>query len=98
MIWTFTDDDAAYRAWIESHPAGLVVNHDRQPSASYLKLHRAGCKSITRLKKGMTSWTEGDYGKTCSDVRSELESWAPSATSHPSAQLQPCGQCKPEDI
>jgi Family of unknown function (DUF6308) len=37
----FRGDDASYLRWISDHPAGYVLNAERNPRAAYLKLHRA---------------------------------------------------------
>ncbi len=46
---TFRDeDDSGYISWIENHPDGFVVNAHRKPIASYLRLHRATCFTISK--------------------------------------------------
>lgn len=68
----FVHDDPGYQRWLAQHPAGFVINTHSRPSASYLKLHRATCPSISRLQRGATTFTHGDYSKLCGD-RTELE-------------------------
>jgi hypothetical protein len=40
------DDVAGYLAWVEQNPDGSVLNTYRTPTAGYLKLHRATCRTI----------------------------------------------------
>jgi hypothetical protein len=77
-IEKFENDDEGYRAWRRAHPRGYVVNANRNPKPSYLKLHRTWCTHISVLRRGMTTWTAGDYIKVCSDSRRELARWAES--------------------
>jgi hypothetical protein len=48
----FVDDDAGYLAWLAGHPADFVINTGRSPSAAYLMLHRASCRTIS----GTPAW------------------------------------------
>jgi len=43
---TFVDDDAGFIRWRETHARGFIVNHEREPTPRYLKLHRATCPSL----------------------------------------------------
>jgi hypothetical protein len=64
-----------YLRWLSEHPSGYVVNAERNPKPSYLKLHRAWCTQITgNARPG--AYTERVYIKVCSDSRQELERWA----------------------
>jgi len=73
---TFASDDAGYIAWLAQHPTGWVINAKRNPSASYVKLHRADCATISELQHGYSRWTTGEYIKICAEHRPELERWA----------------------
>lgn len=74
-VIVFRGDDAAYLRWLAEHPAGYVVNAERNPKPSYLKLHRATCTWISgRGKPG--AYTERDYIKACSPDLAALERWA----------------------
>ena len=42
----FIDDVAGYLAWVKQNPHGSVLNTYRMPTAGYLKLHRATCRTI----------------------------------------------------
>jgi hypothetical protein len=87
----FVDKDAEYLNWIESHPEGFVVNTTRFPTANYLKLHRASCRTISGEPSRGIQWTI-DYRKACSSDVGPLENWARRKTG---GELQPCGLCKP---
>jgi hypothetical protein len=73
-IVTFRNDDGGYLAWLAANPTGWVVNTTRTPSAGYVKLHRAGCPSISAPQR--TRWTTGDYAKVCAPERRALDEWA----------------------
>jgi hypothetical protein len=75
-IQTFQDDGAGYEAWLTEHPKGWVVNALRSPSPAYLKVHRAECATISRLRTGYSRWTTGAYIKLCAERREELDAWA----------------------
>jgi hypothetical protein len=70
----FVDDDPGYLSWVAGHPEGYVVSAARRPSAAYLMLHRATCKTITRLQPRARTFT-GPWSKLCGD-RDELEAYA----------------------
>jgi hypothetical protein len=74
----FEDDDASYERWLSQHPNGYVLNSRRNPTSSYLKLHRATCHHIRTLHSGYSRWTSGDYIKVCADDRDEIARWAAS--------------------
>jgi hypothetical protein len=76
-VLLFVDDDSGYLRWVHSHPNGFVINTPRQPSASYLKLHRASCHTINGswMPVGTSHWTE-QYSKVCSLDRNELLAWS----------------------
>lgn len=71
----FVRDDPGYMHWLAQHPDGFVLNTYSTPSASYLKLHRATCASISRLQRNATTFTRSEYSKLCGD-RAELEQHA----------------------
>lgn len=87
-VTEFRDDDAGYVAWRDSHPHGWVVNTRRNPTPSYLVLHRATCTTITVLQSQASTWM-GQYMKACSDDRAALERWAHSL----GGELDPCQRC-----
>ena len=84
----FKDQDREFIAWREMHPGGFVVNTYRNPSASYLKLHRADCRTFR------PPFTK-NYIKLCATSVDDLNDWAARnvAGFH---GLDPCKTCKPE--
>lgn len=78
-----------YLNWLAQQSGGYVVNTTRQPSASYLMLHKATCRTITGTPTRGQTWTHGDYIKVCGS-RLELERWAAATTG---GQVTACGLC-----
>jgi hypothetical protein len=74
----FVDDDAGYLAWLAGHPADFVINTGRSPSAAYLMLHRASCRTISGTPARGSTFT-GDYTKICGDRGNSTSSPASSA-------------------
>jgi hypothetical protein len=90
MEW-FVDDDEGYRTWLEAHPDAYVLNTYARPNASYLVLHRVGCRSVNRPPADGRRWTH-EFGKACADDRADLIVWAFARTG---AKPSPCGICSP---
>jgi hypothetical protein len=88
----FKDNDRGFRDWRDSHPAGFIVNAQRQPHADYLMLHRASCSHL-RSPNEPRNWTK-HYIKFCSTDVEELNSWA-SRNVAGFHGLMPCSSCKP---
>jgi hypothetical protein len=72
-ISLYRDDDDGFFAWQSANPAGLFINTYRNPSPSYLVLHKSGCPHFKGSPE--LQWTV-DYVKLCSGNRSDLEQWA----------------------
>ena len=89
VIVEFMDNDKGYVAWLAEHPDGFVLNCDRQPTRSYLILHRPTCGTISGAPARGQSWTVS-YQKVCADTKRELVGWASDI-----GVLQPCKLCKP---
>ncbi len=71
--------------------SGFVLNAERPPRATYVKLYRATCHTIRGVPANGTSWTK-DLLRACSDDRLAIERWVCGATgASPSA----CGVCRP---
>jgi hypothetical protein len=85
---TFVDDDEGYGAWLRAHPAGYVVNADRTPNASYLRLHRSTCRTISGVPASGRAWTVTS-SKVCGSS-DELEGWAAGTVG---GELSPCPAC-----
>ena len=76
VVEVFCDDESGYLAWLGANQGGYVVNTYRAPLASYLKLHRASCRTISGTPaQGSASRTK-DYIKVCATVVGELAGWA----------------------
>src|SRR4051795_2077737 len=69
--------DTEYLAWLRDSLSGWVVNSRRRPNPSYLVLHRATCRSITRPTRAMhpEPFTGNMYIKACSMDLDELRHW-----------------------
>lgn len=71
----FDDGDGPYYEWIAQHPRGYVVNAERNPKPSDLRLHVATCRQISSPRHD-GAYTERQYIKVCSTSRRALERWA----------------------
>ena len=91
MTQWYIDDDAGYLAWLEAHPTGVVLNTWARPTASYLVLHRASCRTIRGALAENRGWTR-TFGKACADTAEELVGWACSQTG---ARPRVCHICDP---
>lgn len=84
----YNDDDRGYLTWLRGNPEGFVVNADRPPNASYLRLHHASCRTISGDPSRGSAWTVTST-KLCG-TRQELEAWADSTLQ---AAPSPCPTC-----
>ena len=84
----FIDDDPGYLRWLHENPSGFVVNADPSPNSSYLRLHHAGCRTISGPPATGRAWTVTST-KTCG-TRQELEAWASAVIG---GSLSPCPTC-----
>lgn len=87
----FSEDEDGYRAWIETHPTGYVLNSYRTPSPTYLKLHRASCGRIRGTPPRGSTWTS-PYIKVCANERADIEWWAADVAG---GAVTVCGWCHP---
>jgi hypothetical protein len=83
--------EPAFLAWLRTHEHGYVVNCDRKPRASYLRLHAATCRMLMLLPGGAQHHTKM-YGKACATDVADLETWAKRQCGS-EARLQPCHFC-----
>lgn len=84
-IRRFRKNDADYKAWLERHPTGFVVNIDESEPAG-TRLHRASCVTLRGpIERGQD--LTGPYPKVCSDDLEELR--------RESGNPRPCGFCDP---
>jgi hypothetical protein len=84
----FVDNDAAYFAWLGEHTQGYVVNCYRNPTPSYLVLHRTSCYHIQRWQGRRST---ADYRKMCADTEQPLEDRAAGI----GGTLTRCRSCQP---
>lgn len=84
----FVDDDEGYLAWLGEHPEGYVVNADRPPNASYLRLHHSTCRTISGAPASGRAWTVTST-KICGR-RDELGRWAEGTVG---GTASPCPSC-----
>jgi len=70
-LQVFEDDDVGYLDWISAHPDGFVVSANRPPTAGYVVLHRAICRTVAGDPTNGRAWT-ADYLKACSGDRASI--------------------------
>jgi len=88
----FIDDEAAYIAWVNSHPGGFLLNVPRQPGGGPLVLHRATCLHIAPAT-GL-NYTGGAYYKIVAATPAKLQTWARTQKAH----LITCKDCAPDAV
>ena len=75
MIEEFPNDEEGYLRWVQSEPAGYVVNIDDPNSwPKYPMVHVASHKSMSSASR--SNYTTGKYFKVCSVNLDELEQWS----------------------
>jgi len=97
MYEVFVDDETGYLNWLAGHPNGYVINigRDRQRTAYYPTLHRAGCNTIARVPPG--NYTTENYIKVCSDSVAGLATWISQHVNPGDGGFQRmCGTCNPD--
>ena len=87
---TVPSNDAEFEAWLDAHPHGYVVNCYRNPTQSYLRLHRANCH--TTRSEQREHYAGGDSLKACGASKIELQEWAANEVG---GTVKPCGICNP---
>ncbi|MGI8587454.1 MAG: hypothetical protein ACR2M0_07155 [Chloroflexia bacterium] len=88
MDFNKAEDEAAYTAWAEGHPAGFVINAP-QRGRGQMMLHRAHCTHI-QSAPGWLAVTTAKH-KICGEDPNELEAWA----AERSVPLDYCRSCDP---
>jgi len=86
MTEEFLDDDAGYIAYVRANPSCFVLNSHRIPSAAYLVIHRARCRTFGGPPR------TSEFLKVCSESVEELEDWAGGKTG---AYPDRCRTCQP---
>ncbi len=73
----FRDQELEYQRWLKAYPEGYVLNARRDVSPSYMVLHRANCRTISRYvgKIAENGFTGRGYIKICSTRSGELLAW-----------------------
>ena len=92
-LW-FQDDDTGYLAWLHDNPAGFVLNTYRNPSARYLVLHRASCRTIRVPQTEPGGFTARGYAKVCAGSPGDLLDFI-LAWTDADGFSKPCGLCQP---
>lgn len=67
-VITFDAGDEPYLSWLARNPQGWILNVEREPKKSYLKLHRPWCYSISTPREP-GAYTEREYMKICATRR-----------------------------
>jgi hypothetical protein len=94
----FSDKDQDYKAWLEEHPMGYVVNTSAGRSQVYYVLHRATCRALLKevQRRGdVPGALTGRYIKVCSAERTPLAllAWVRERRSAGFSKL--CAVCNP---
>ena len=90
-VRTFAGDDAAFRAWMEAHPQGFVLNHPHATRVTTLTLHRAGCPALSpRTDDAPRRATASP--KVCAPSAGALKAWS---RAHEGCDPTPCRRCRP---
>lgn len=94
----FSDKDQDYKAWLEEHPTGYVVNTSARRSQVYYVLHRAACRVLlneVQRRGDVPRALTGRYIKVCSAERtpSALLAWVRERRSAGFSKL--CAVCNP---
>jgi hypothetical protein len=82
----FRGDDAGYLSWLTAHPAGYVINIEKNYSPAYARMHRASCSAL-RNQTGAQTY---HYVKVCANQLADLQAWA---LHHVGREIQPCDRC-----
>ena len=64
-------NDRKFRAWIQEHSGGMVLNAYTRPTERYLVLHTAQCAEW----ETDATLTEGTYSKIVASTEEELRDW-----------------------
>jgi hypothetical protein len=88
-VRVFIDDDDSFLRWLDTYPHGYVLNTYRNPTAGYVKLHRATCSQLRRHDTRQKQQTR-DYRKVCSLAIADVQRWADTQVSGHAA-LRACG-------
>jgi hypothetical protein len=90
-ITLFRDDDEGFFDWLDERPDGFFINCERNPSQTYLVLHRPDCAHF-KGDRSHVNWTK-DYIKLCSENRAALEAWTTEALGDTAEVTTLCSSC-----
>lgn len=90
---TFEKQEAAYRAWVRDHSGGFVLNTHMKLSPTYMVLHRATCRHVTKYFGSATDggFTERKYRKVCAEAVAPIADWVHAHQ----GKLSTCSHCCP---
>jgi hypothetical protein len=102
-IRTFAGDDAAFRAWMEAHRQGFVLNRPGTSRAKAMTLHRVGCAVLAghAMVGARSDGVAGDNGrdpdsegapKVCGASAVALSAWS---RARGVGEPVPCRRCHP---
>ena len=91
LLVSFLDDDPDYAQWLEAHQDGFVLISGSPPSAWYLVLHKADCRTLNGVPPHprVKSWTTL-YRRTCSEQLSDIEDWTRSEVGSEPSRCRVC--------
>ena len=97
MAIEFREDDSSYLHWLTDNPDGLVLNTRRRDDPTYMVLHRARCRSISRYASNARhgAFTEPAYVKVCAGNLDELRKWVGRNGRPDGGFSGECGLCRP---
>jgi hypothetical protein len=93
----FDRNDNAYQAWLKQNQLGYVINARRNLAPSYMVLHSAVCKTISKYsrKASAGAFTERAYVKICSNEIDILRQWVRNNGRPDGSFSKICGLCSP---
>ena len=93
----YIENEEGYLDWIKNNPGGFVINLRNNKSPKEMILHRAYCRSITKLhhpaKPG--GFTERDYIKVCANDIQSLREWVRKNGRTDGSFTIECSKCNP---
>lgn len=87
----FTDDDAGYAWWRNTHPAGFVLAVRARHAPV---LHRASCSAVDRDRHPGRLGAKGSR-QICAEAKQALRAWVARETVTDGVVLERCPRCAP---
>lgn len=93
----FNKNEEGYLDWIKNNPGGFVINLRSDKSPKEMILHRASCRSITKLYRPAKpgGFTERDYIKVCAQDIQSLREWVSKNGRQNGSFTIECSKCNP---